>query len=330
MTANASLYLASAASLPLDFLQRMVPFAEISALPAGDGHAGACLIAAPAWSLRLSIMPAEQVARHLGGFSGWIATVTGRAGKPLEQQTPGAQLILRHLQEVKLVLGCVVEPNFDSSGYARRTLAAIARPGRGFLFADNAVYGPDGARVLGARESPPRFLPTELSDAQRWTLAATAIVTRYFEHSHELLGGTSTGDEDQESAKETLLDPWGIEKRSELFDMLKHLSQPEAKGGADDAERKSRLADYLCRLIYLVGVGYVAGLVSESEAWGYALGAAMRLQRGFSSWEELGQHYLAGVAMRRGEDEELAQSYEELLADPASPWRAIAWSAPLM
>jgi hypothetical protein len=357
MTANAALYLANAAPLPLEFLQRMVPFAEVSTLPPGNGHAGGYVLSAPAWSLRLSVMPPEQMQRHLQGFNGWIATVSGGGGQPLEQQAPATRQLLRRLAEVKLVLGCVVEPSFDPSGYVRRTLAAIARPGRGVIFADNAVYDHDGARLVGTSRSPASFLPGELSAAQRWALATTAIVTRYFEHSHELLGGMTTADRDE--AKETLLDPWGIETRTELFDMLKHLAHPEAQQGMrnlaaqiaagsacvtddvseDDIEfvrahgletgLRAQLADYLCRLVYLAGVAYVAGLLSESEAWGYCLGAALRLQQGFGSWEELGRHYLLGVTWRRGPDEDLEQSCQELLADPASPWLALPWGQPL-
>lgn len=359
MTANAALYLANAAPLPLEFLQRMVPFAQVSALPPGDGHAGGYLLTAPAWSLRLSAMPSDQIERHLQGMNGWIATVTGGVGQPLEKQTAPAQDLLRRLREIKLVLGCVIEPEFDPSGYIRRALTAIARPGRGFVFAGNGVYDANGVRLVGAPQSAPSFLPPDLNPPQRWALATTAIVTRYFEHSHELLGGTGTSAEDRESAKETLLDPWGIDTRKELFDMLGHLSAPEEREGlrnlaarikagtaavSDDVSEddiafvrrhglevglRAQVADHLCRLVYLSGVSYVAGLLSESEAWGYCLGAALRLQPSYSSWQELGRYYLLGVEWRRGADEELEQSYQELLEDPGSPWLSLPWNLSL-
>jgi hypothetical protein len=352
MTAYASLYLANDAPLPLDFLQRMVPFAQVAAAPAGNGTAGGYALTAPAWRLQMNVMPAEQVPAHLQSFAGWI---TGPGGTP---QTPAAQDVLRRLGETKLVLGCVAEPGFDPSGYVRRTLTAIARPGRGLVFSLGAVYDADGVLLLGAQGAGERFLPGDLSPAQRWTLATTAIVTRYFNESHERLGGTVVNPGTILRAKRTLGDPWGIGDRKDLMAMLKHLAKPEEEqsfrklaatiaagapvAGDVSAEDvafvrtyaqslgpRGLLADDLCRLVYVAGNGYVAGYLSEAEAWGWALAAAHRLQAAYASWEELGQHYLLGVTWRRGRDEDLEQSYRELLADPGSPWRAVPWGTPL-
>jgi hypothetical protein len=347
----ATLYLGNASPLPLDFLQRMAPLARVSTLPAGAGIAGGYLVEAPSWRLRLAAMPAENVPANLQGFSGWIASVGGPSS------AAGAQLQPR-IRETKLVLGCVGEPSFDPNGYARRTIAAIARPGRGLIFAQG-VYDADGALLLGQAGAPARFLPSELSAPQRWTLATTAIVTRYFEHSHELLGGMPPGAESAAAAKDSLADPWGISKRSELQDMLKHLASPGvderlrdlgariAAGtahptddlSAEDIEyvrtmsapmiERARVADYLCRLVYLAGLGFLAGHLSESEAWGYALAAAHRLQQTFQSWEDLGASYLMGLTWRRGPDDDLMKSYAELMADTSGPWHGIPWAVAL-
>lgn len=353
MTAYASLYLANASAIPLDFLQRMAPFGQATTLQPANGTAGGYALTTPSWRLLLNVMPPEQVPGNLQGFAGWIAKVTGGA------QTPAAQGVIRRIGETKLVLGCVAEPGFDPNGYMRRTLAAIARPGRGLIFADNAVYDADGNALVGAPGTPARFLSDELSPAQRWTLATTAIVTRYFEESHELLGGVSPSPDERESAKETLEDPWDVHDRKSLVEMLQFLSRREEEQGfrklaaqvaagtatvtedtsAEDIAfvrkyasvlgERGTLADDLCRCVYVAGKGYVAGYVSEAEAWGWALAAAHRLQRAYSSWQELGQHYLLGVTWRRGPDEDLEQAYQELLEDPESPWRTVPWGVPL-
>jgi hypothetical protein len=347
----ATLYLGNASPLPLDFLQRMVPAARVSTLPAGGGIAGGYLIEAASWRLRLGAMPAEKVPANLQGFSGWIATVGGPSSPA------GAQLQPR-IRETKLVLGCVGEPSFDPNGYARRTITAIARPGRGLIFAQG-VYDHDGVLLFGPPGVPARFLPSELSAAQRWTLATTAIVTRYFEHSHELLGGMQPGAASAAEAKDALADPWGVSKRSELQEMLKHLANPGvderlrdlgaaiAAGtarptndvSAEDIEyvrafgapmvERARIADYLCRLVYLAGLGFLAEHLSESEAWGYALSAAHRLQQTFQSWEDLGASYLMGLTWRRGKDEDLMESYGELMADTSGPWHLNPWAVEL-
>jgi hypothetical protein len=347
----ATLYLGNASPLPLDFLQRMAPSARVSTLPPGGGIAGGYLIEAPAWRLRLSAMPPEHMPANLQGFSGWIATVGGPS-------SPAAPRLQQHIHDTKLVVGCVGEPAFDPSGYARRTITAIARPGKGLIFAQG-VYDHDGALLLGPPGTPARFLPSELSPPQRWTLATTAIVTRYFEHSHELLGGMLPGAESAAEAKDSLADPWGISTRRELQDMLKHLADPGVDErlrdlgaritagtarptddvSAEDIEYvrtfgapmidRARVADYHCRRVYLAGLGFLAGHLSESEAWGYALASAHRLQQTFQSWEDLGASYLMGMTWRRGPDDELMESYGELMADTSGPWHQIPWALAL-
>jgi hypothetical protein len=214
-------------------------------------------------------------------------------------------------------------------------------------------------RLVSIAGAPPRFLPAEITPAQRWALATTAIVTHYFEGSHELLGGVPVTSESREESLDTLRDPWEIENRRQLQDMLKHLAAPEAQHrlrdlaaqiaagtarvsddvSAEDIEfvrtfgvemgERGIVADSLCRMVYVAGEGYVAGFLSEAEAWGYSMAAAARIQRSFGSWEEMGAQYLMGVAWRRGADEDLEASYHELLADPASPWRTLPWGLPL-
>ncbi len=348
MTAYATLYLANAASVPLEFLQRMVPFGQVSSVPAAQGTAGGYLVSTPGWRMQLKAMPPAQVPGHLQQFARWVGG-----------QSTAAQGLQQRIGETKLVLGCVVEPGFDPSGYARRTVVAIARPGRGLVFADNAVYDADGRVVVGAPGAPDAFLPADLSPAQRWTLATTAIVTRHFGESHELLGGLPVGAQGREGAVAELEDPYEVNDRSGLLEMLKYLGRPAPEKGfaklaaavasgtarvtdevsAEDIEfvraygaavgARGLLADDLGRLVYVAGKGFLAGYLSEAEAWGWALAAAHRLQAAYSSWEEFGHHYLLGVTYRRGVDEELAQAYQELLTDPGSPWKRLPWNTAL-
>ena len=72
MTAYATLYLANAAPLPLEFLQRMVPFAQVATVPPGNGTAGGYVLTTPSWRLQLNVMPAAQMPHNLDGFSQWV------------------------------------------------------------------------------------------------------------------------------------------------------------------------------------------------------------------------------------------------------------------
>ncbi|HEY8089822.1 MAG TPA: DUF1266 domain-containing protein [Polyangiaceae bacterium] len=347
MTAYATLYLGNDSAIPLEFLQRMVPFAQISTLPPGNGAAGGYLFATPTWQMRLNAMPAPQMTPHLQQFRAWVG---GDKGDPR---------VLERIAGTKVVYGVVAEPAFDSSGYGKRTLAAVARAGKGLIFTDQAVYDHDGVGLTGAAGAPQKLLPAELAPAQRWALAVTGITTRYFEQSHELLGGLPPGAEGKQWGTEHLADPYGIGKRSELLDFLKHLNRPPAEkhyakvaaavaagsarpAGDITAEEigfvrnfggyvrpEGLLADDLGRAVWIAGKGYLAGYISEFEAWGWTLDAAHRLQRAYGSWEELGASYLMGITFRRGVDEELSEVYTALMQDPGSPWSTLPWETSL-
>jgi hypothetical protein len=350
MTDNAAIYLDAQDPIPIAFVQRNAPFANVAPHP--PGGAG-YFVAAAGWQMAINPMPAAGLPQHLQGFAGWIAQVTGGGA------TPAAQSVLQRLATTKQVLGCVVEPGFDAGGHARRTIASLAGAGKGLLFAHNAVFDWDGSLLVGPPGSPVGFLPAELTPAQRWALAAGAIVTRYFEEDVGLLGGAPPSAEARAAARAELADPWDIGRRGQLTDMLKYLSQPQsethygklaaqvAAGTARPSDSVSAediafvqangamigarglLADYLVRLVRVAGLGYLAGFACEGEAWNWILPAMVRLQQAHGSWQEMGHHYLLGVAYRRGWDEDLATSYKEVVADPASPWNVTPWSLPL-
>jgi hypothetical protein len=108
-----------------------------------------------------------------------------------------------------------------------------------------------------------------------------------------------------------------------------HHPRPDSwHGGPVPLPVRARIADYLCRLVYVAGLGFLAGHLSEAEAWGYALAAAHRIQQTFQSWEDLGASYLMGMTWRRGPDDDLTASYEELMAEPSGPYR-IPWGVGL-
>ena len=150
----ASLYLPGAAPPSLDFLQRIAPLAQASAIsPPNPGTSGGYRLEAPGWRLEMNVMPPEQLAQHLLGFNGYVAHLTGGG------RTPAAQAVLERLAAVKLVLGCVVQPGFDPDGHARRAIAAVAGVGGGLLFANDAVYDSDASLLVGPPRAPRRFLP---------------------------------------------------------------------------------------------------------------------------------------------------------------------------
>ena len=75
------------------------------------------------------------------------------------------------------------------------------------------------------------------------------------------------------------------------------------------------------RAVLVARWGYAAGYISEAEAWNYIVPLAQRIQRTFSSWQELGDDYLAGRFTWNpnvGDNRRFEWAYRFLLMDPAA------------
>jgi hypothetical protein len=192
--------------------------------------------------------------------------------------------------------------------------------------------------------------------AQRWALAATAILTNMTRRAprHDCLGGAPQGPDSQSTAKTILLNSWGIDSRQKLESTLEWLSTgghstdyQNAAAAFGPALPQQRLGDPklafvgqygaqlanrgllawdLGRLLAVAGWGYLAGFCSDVEAWGIMLPAAERLRNTYASWEEYGHHYRLGCLFWSADavgtiDAILVQ----LGSAPDSPWKTVPW-----
>jgi len=85
------------------------------------------------------------------------------------------------------------------------------------------------------------------------------------------------------------------------------------------------------RYVSLCGWGYIAGYLTEDEAWQRIMPAARLLQRTFTSWEELGKNHVVGrefwsLKQTQKNGDQTRQCFEKLKTDPASPWRTLDWN----
>ena len=90
------------------------------------------------------------------------------------------------------------------------------------------------------------------------------------------------------------------------------------------------LAWDLIRYIALCRWGYLAGYLSQTEAWDHIMPAARRLQATFGSWEVLQNNYLVGREYWSLEQtQKNGEGYRSILArfiqDPNSPWNTNPW-----
>jgi hypothetical protein len=208
---------------------------------------------------------------------------------------------------------------------------------------------------------------------QAWALATTAMIFEMNSHRHDLLAGTVATPDGEQSGKRLLSQGWDVNNRDELLKMLNWLqfggqrTEFEELGRRVDAltdqkfatleaaaqsnplalnrfeivrknhrvlAQKGILAWDLMRYIALCRWGYLAGYLSETEAWDRIMPAALRLQQTFASWQDLQSDFLIGREYWSLEQTQLKGArfraiYERFIQDPGSPWNANPWDLDL-
>jgi hypothetical protein len=209
--------------------------------------------------------------------------------------------------------------------------------------------------------------------AQRqWALGCAAVLTERNHDDHTLLSGCDLTDRSRAEKRVILADSWGIHNRADLLVTLAslqaegHRADFEAVGklmagldqdtyekllaAEDDPEAISKMEiarayypllgakslygwDY-SRAICLCRWAYVAGYISEQEAWDTIMPLARVLQQTFDSWEDLGRNYLIGRKFWSHEQTTkngwlCEDAVQRLLDMRDSPWNQHPWDLDL-
>jgi Protein of unknown function (DUF1266) len=203
-----------------------------------------------------------------------------------------------------------------------------------------------------------------------WALATTAIIFEFNRNRLDMLAGTAITPDLEANGKHLLSDGWGVNNRDDLLKTLTWLqfqghrnefeqigtradalsaqqlltveaaaqSSPQALNKLEIALRSHRtlgkkgiLAWDLVRYIAVCRWGYLAGYLSETEAWDHIMPAALRLQRTFASWQDLQSDFLIGREYWSLQETQLKGArfhaiYDRLLEDPSSPWNTNPWA----
>lgn len=81
------------------------------------------------------------------------------------------------------------------------------------------------------------------------------------------------------------------------------------------------------RYVHLVRLSFIAGYLSDNEAWAEILKLAPLVEGRFESWMEFSQSFLIGRTFwSGGDDPQIKAICERLLGHPASPWQFFSWS----
>jgi len=138
------------------------------------------------------------------------------------------------------------------------------------------------------------------------------------------------------------LDASSLEKFKQIFNF--DFEGQELQMGEDDyrklAQWMQRTQRYLresgilawdaARYVHLVRLSFVAGYLTDNEAWAEILKLAPIVEGRFASWMEFAQSFLIGRTFWSGsEDPEVKITCERLLGHPVSPWNFFDWTSEL-
>jgi hypothetical protein len=227
--------------------------------------------------------------------------------------------------------------------------------------------GPDAQRTMRS------IIPVTPRSPHAWALATTAIIFEFNRHRHDLLAGIAATADGQDVGKKVLADAWGVNNHDELLETLKwlqfegHRTDFEELGTRVDALNERQIATIeaaaqrnpqglnqieiarknhselgqkgilawdLIRYIALCRWGYLAGYLSDAEAWDHIMPAALRLQQTFYSWQDLQSDFLIGreywsLQQTQTNGERFRAIYDRFLQDQNSPWNTNPWQLDL-
>jgi hypothetical protein len=222
------------------------------------------------------------------------------------------------------------------------------------------------------KNAQPQCLPSSFTDRQLWALGASAVLIERNHGCHDLLGADIKNTKNIEKCKQFLLVAgWNVNDRKELIKCLTWLKLGGHREVFNDigkrlftlsADQYSNLLDQYkdnkdtlneikvvahyspllgpksllgwdySRYICLCRWGYMAGYLTEQEAWDRIMPVAKLLQKTFDSWQDLGQNYLIGRQFWSYDDKDrniTEEAYMRLNDMSSSPWNKLPWDLDL-
>lgn len=139
---------------------------------------------------------------------------------------------------------------------------------------------------------------------------------------------------------EGMIDMASMQKFRQIFNF--DLEEGQEVGMSDDDYQKlaswmQRTHRYLkaegilawdaARYIHLVRLSFIAGYLSDIQAWAEILKLASLVTGKFDNWMDFSQSFLIGRTFWSGTDDPRVKLIcEKLLGHPASPWQFVAWT----
>jgi hypothetical protein len=178
--------------------------------------------------------------------------------------------------------------------------------------------------ALGFGEDP------VIAEAKRRTLLDQADPSKRFVSGMLAISSSSGGADpayQAEFARTAITEWYGIESPQDLAGRIQDYIDGYGETPAYD----------LFRAVFLARVGFGAGMLDDAGSWSWAVNAARKAQKTYSSWNAYGTAYLEGhLAYRKSEGDdperlqEIRQSLSEVIAELSRGiWGETPWNTPL-
>ena len=140
MADNACIYIPDPSLLGSKLFDSIGAIRSYQGLSEGDSATGIRFDIGVA-EIQMNFMPPQQVGEHLSGFTGYVQSAC------YDKDT--LMYALGRVNNVRFVLGCVIEPGFDELGKVEAFLLEFNRRLNGLLFIHNSVVDYDGEPLAG-------------------------------------------------------------------------------------------------------------------------------------------------------------------------------------
>ena len=140
MTDNAAIYISDPTLLGTKFFKKFGEIRNYEGIQEGDQAAG-LKIDLGFSKIQMNFMSPDKVIAHLKGFEGYIQSIGCKDNDTL-------LYTLSRLRQVKLVIGCVINPGFDKEGKVIQFLMNFTGKLNGLVFIHNSVIDYDGETLV--------------------------------------------------------------------------------------------------------------------------------------------------------------------------------------
>ena len=138
---NATFYISDPCLMGSDILKKIKGVQSYDGL-SEDGSATGMLVRFKAGEIKMNFMPEHMIEEHLAGMCGFVEqTISDRENLPY---------VLGRIQNVKMVIGCVITPCFDDGDVMFDAVMNLNCELNGLLMLGDSLFDRDATPLVGS------------------------------------------------------------------------------------------------------------------------------------------------------------------------------------